>query len=207
MGPGYEFMVELDVTSGDIEGAVKEIQNNASYFQIISRDYKDNKDAVPWFPVHIKDLDKFCQPDPVVRLGAGLGPPWVHRPSVQGQEEGVRRYCLPLQTWYPDSNGGLHPSGEGHLAHRLQQADHALQDACVLRAQPRVSTTGGELRIRSRQHTPAPSHLGVPQKCDWVPAKTCGRSPLLQGLLGRFSFQSLPLDAVHQALQPTKLHS
>merc|ERR1711872_460314 len=58
--PGYEFMVELDVTSGDIEGAVKEIQNNASYFQIISRDYKDNKDAVPWFPVHIKDLDKFA---------------------------------------------------------------------------------------------------------------------------------------------------
>jgi len=58
--PGYEFMVEIDVTTGDIEGAVKEIQKDASYFQVISRDYKDNKDAVPWFPVHIKDLDKFA---------------------------------------------------------------------------------------------------------------------------------------------------
>merc|ERR1712142_556551 len=58
--PGYEFMVELDVTSGDIEGAVKEIQNNASYFQIITSFYKDNKDTVPWFPSKIQDLDRFA---------------------------------------------------------------------------------------------------------------------------------------------------
>ncbi|XP_023349763.1 protein henna [Eurytemora carolleeae] len=58
--PGYEFMVELDVESGDIEGALEEIKKNATYFQIITRDYKDNSDAVPWFPVHIKDLDKFA---------------------------------------------------------------------------------------------------------------------------------------------------
>jgi len=58
--PGYEFMVELDVRNGDIEGACKEIRDKASYFQIITRDYKDKKDAVPWFPVHIKDLDKFA---------------------------------------------------------------------------------------------------------------------------------------------------
>jgi len=58
--PGYEFMVEIDVRSGDIEGAMEEIRKNASYFQIITRDYKDNSDAVPWFPVNIRDLDKFA---------------------------------------------------------------------------------------------------------------------------------------------------
>jgi len=58
--PGYEFMVEIDTTSGDIDGAMEEIRSNASYFQIITRDYKDNSDAVPWFPVNIKDLDKFA---------------------------------------------------------------------------------------------------------------------------------------------------
>jgi phenylalanine-4-hydroxylase len=58
--PGYEFMVELDVESGNIEGALEDIKKESSYFQIITRDYKDNSDAVPWFPVHIKDLDKFA---------------------------------------------------------------------------------------------------------------------------------------------------
>merc|ERR1740128_476207 len=53
-------MVEIDTTSGDIDGAMEEIRSNASYFQIITRDYKDNSDAVPWFPVNIKDLDKFA---------------------------------------------------------------------------------------------------------------------------------------------------
>jgi len=58
--PGYEFMVEIDTRTGEIEGAMEEIRNKASYFQIITRDYKDNSDALPWFPVHIQDLDKFA---------------------------------------------------------------------------------------------------------------------------------------------------
>jgi len=58
--PGYEFMVELDVRNGEVEGAMQEIKDKASYFQIITRDYKDNCDALPWFPVHIRDLDKFA---------------------------------------------------------------------------------------------------------------------------------------------------
>jgi len=68
--PGYEFMVEIDVRSGDIEGAMEEIRKKASYFQIITRDYKDNSDAVPWFPVHIKDLDKFA--NQILSYGAEL---------------------------------------------------------------------------------------------------------------------------------------
>merc|ERR1712058_179650 len=54
--PGYEFMVELDVKNGNVKCAMDEIKMKASYFQIITRDYKKNSDAVPWFPVHIRDL-------------------------------------------------------------------------------------------------------------------------------------------------------
>ena len=32
--------VKIDTTSGDIDGAMEEIRSNASYFQIITRDYK-----------------------------------------------------------------------------------------------------------------------------------------------------------------------
>lgn len=60
--PGYEFMVEIDTKVGNVESALNEIRKNATYFQIITTDYKDNSDknTVPWFPVHIKDLDKFA---------------------------------------------------------------------------------------------------------------------------------------------------
>merc|ERR1712098_761507 len=54
--PGYEFMVELDVKNGNVKCAMDEIKMKASYFQIITRDYKKNSDAVPWFPVDIRDL-------------------------------------------------------------------------------------------------------------------------------------------------------
>jgi len=58
--PGYEFMVEVDSTVGDIEGALENIKQESSYFQIITRNYKDNAEAVPWFPRKIQDLDKFA---------------------------------------------------------------------------------------------------------------------------------------------------
>jgi len=58
--PGYEFMVEVDTSFGDVEGALKEIKSSSSYFQIITRDYKDNKDSIPWFPRKIQELDKFA---------------------------------------------------------------------------------------------------------------------------------------------------
>jgi len=58
--PGYEFMVQIDTKVGDVESALNEIRQNATYFQIIATDYKDTSDSVPWFPVNIKDLDKFA---------------------------------------------------------------------------------------------------------------------------------------------------
>merc|ERR1711923_555603 len=58
--PGYEFMVEVDALSGDVEGALENIKRESSYFQIITSDYKDNAEAVPWFPRKIQELDKFA---------------------------------------------------------------------------------------------------------------------------------------------------
>merc|ERR1712180_515410 len=58
--PGYEFMVELDQATGEVEGALSEIKDSSRYCQIITSYYKDNKDSVPWFPRKIQDLDKFA---------------------------------------------------------------------------------------------------------------------------------------------------
>merc|ERR1711936_261748 len=58
--PGYEFMVEIDSKVGDIEGALKVVQDKASYFKVITRNIQDNPEAVPWFPRKIQDLDKFA---------------------------------------------------------------------------------------------------------------------------------------------------
>jgi len=58
--PGYEFMVEIDSSVGDIEGAIKSLQDQSSYFKVITRNIADNPEAVPWFPRKIQDLDRFA---------------------------------------------------------------------------------------------------------------------------------------------------
>lgn len=37
----YEFIVEIDTVSGDVNGAIEGLRKQSSYFQIISRDHKD----------------------------------------------------------------------------------------------------------------------------------------------------------------------
>merc|ERR1719435_403525 len=58
--PGFEFLVELDQDTGEVEGALAEIKEASRYCQIITSFYKDNKDTVPWFPSKIQDLDRFA---------------------------------------------------------------------------------------------------------------------------------------------------
>ncbi|CAH1372480.1 hypothetical protein MTP99_013970 [Tenebrio molitor] len=65
----YEFMVECAPT-GNLGAAITDIRNNSEYFNIISRDYKDNKDTVPWFPSRIRDLDRFA--NQILSYGAEL---------------------------------------------------------------------------------------------------------------------------------------
>lgn len=57
----YEFIVEIDTVSGDVNTAIEGLRKESSYFQIISRDHKDgNEETIPWFPGRIQDLDRFA---------------------------------------------------------------------------------------------------------------------------------------------------
>lgn len=58
--PGYEFFVECDTRSGNLGMAIEKLKELCNYFNIISRDYKDNVSTVPWFPRRIRDLDRFA---------------------------------------------------------------------------------------------------------------------------------------------------
>lgn len=68
--PGYEFLVECDSTTGNLGEAIEELKLTCSYFSIISRDYKDNTAAVPWFPRRIRELDRFA--NQILSYGAEL---------------------------------------------------------------------------------------------------------------------------------------
>ncbi|XP_037961132.1 protein henna [Teleopsis dalmanni] len=68
--PGYEFFVEIDSTSGSLGKAIDDLRQQCSYFNIISRDYRDNTSAVPWFPRRIRDLDRFA--NQILSYGAEL---------------------------------------------------------------------------------------------------------------------------------------
>ncbi|XP_018570105.1 protein henna isoform X1 [Anoplophora glabripennis] len=68
--PGnYEFMVECS-PGGNLGDAIFDIKQKSEYLNIISRDYKDNKDSVPWFPRRIRDLDRFA--NQILSYGAEL---------------------------------------------------------------------------------------------------------------------------------------
>ncbi|KAJ6640881.1 Protein henna [Pseudolycoriella hygida] len=68
--PGYEFFVECDTTSGNLGMAIENLKERCNYFNIISRDYKDNVATVPWFPRRIRDLDRFA--NQILSYGAEL---------------------------------------------------------------------------------------------------------------------------------------
>ena len=61
---------QIDSKVGNIEGALKIIQDQSSYFQVITRNIEDNPEAVPWFPRKIQDLDKFA--NQILSYGAEL---------------------------------------------------------------------------------------------------------------------------------------
>lgn len=69
MPDNYEFMVEC-APEGNLGDAIYDIKQKSEYLNIISRDYKDNKDSVPWFPRRIRDLDRFA--NQILSYGAEL---------------------------------------------------------------------------------------------------------------------------------------
>jgi len=68
--PGYEFFVECDSSTGNLGQAIEDLKLICTYFSVISRDYKDNTAAVPWFPRRIRDLDRFA--NQILSYGAEL---------------------------------------------------------------------------------------------------------------------------------------
>lgn len=55
----YEFLVAFEAgESGDVPGTLDEIKKQATYFKIISREHTEG--SVPWFPIHIQELDHFA---------------------------------------------------------------------------------------------------------------------------------------------------
>lgn len=68
--PGYEFLVECDGSTGSLGEAIEELKLTCTYFSVISRDYKDNTTAVPWFPRRIRELDRFA--NQILSYGAEL---------------------------------------------------------------------------------------------------------------------------------------
>ncbi|BES98597.1 Biopterin-dependent aromatic amino acid hydroxylase [Nesidiocoris tenuis] len=65
----YEFMVEC-APGGNLGSAVEELQRTSQYFSIISRNHKNNRGTVPWFPVRIRELDRFA--NQILTYGAEL---------------------------------------------------------------------------------------------------------------------------------------
>nr|CAH0100881.1 unnamed protein product [Daphnia galeata] len=57
----YEFIVEIDNVTGEpnVTKAIEGLREQSAYFQIISRDHKD-EGTIPWFPGRIQDLDRFA---------------------------------------------------------------------------------------------------------------------------------------------------
>ncbi|CAH0390475.1 unnamed protein product [Bemisia tabaci] len=55
----YEFMVECSPSS-TLGAAIENLKETSLYLNVISRNHKDNRDTVPWFPRRIRDLDKFA---------------------------------------------------------------------------------------------------------------------------------------------------
>lgn len=85
--PGYEFFVECDSSSGNLGQAIEELKQDCSYFSLISRDYKDNTAAVPWFPRRIRDLDRFA--NQILSYGADLD---SDHPGFTDESYRKRRY-------------------------------------------------------------------------------------------------------------------
>lgn len=71
---GYEFMVELENSENPtLHDALEELREFCSYFQVIARDFNDDiteEDVVPWFPLRIRDLDRFA--NQILSYGAEL---------------------------------------------------------------------------------------------------------------------------------------
>lgn len=68
--PGYEFLVECDSSSKELDQAIDELKKVCSYFRIISSNTRLTSAGVPWFPRRIRDLDRFA--NQILSYGAEL---------------------------------------------------------------------------------------------------------------------------------------
>ncbi|KAL1130874.1 hypothetical protein AAG570_012115 [Ranatra chinensis] len=65
----YEFMMEC-APGGNLEAVIDCLRQKSAYFSIISRNHKNNRGTVPWFPRRIRELDRFA--NQILSYGAEL---------------------------------------------------------------------------------------------------------------------------------------
>ncbi|XP_034255855.1 protein henna isoform X2 [Thrips palmi] len=91
----YEFMLEC-APGGDLGSAIENLRQQAAYFSIISRNYKDNMGTVPWFPRRIRELDRFA--NQILSYGAELD---ADHPGFTDEKYRARRkYFADLAYFY-----------------------------------------------------------------------------------------------------------
>lgn len=167
---GYEFMVECDSHgSPKLHDAIEILKEKCAYFQVISRAFGEKEqiedEVVPWFPIRIRDLDRFA--NQILSYGAELDSdhPGFTDPVYRQRRkyfadiayhykhgEPVRENSALLLNIFNNiptaSTCRLHRGGKKNLGNCFQAANEALPHPRVSRAQSRPSPSHRKLRLQ-----------------------------------------------------------
>lgn len=182
-------MVECDAKNNvKLPEALDELKEKCGYFQIISRAYHDDENAldnetevVPWFPRRIRELDRFANQilsygseldsdhpgftDPVYRQRrkyfADIAYNYKH-----GEPVSFAVFKITLNHLTSDLQSvatcQVHRKWNGDMGNNLQQPDQTVPNARLPWTQPCVPVADRELRLPGRQHSAARRRFELP---------------------------------------------